>query len=85
MKISRRVVSRMILGAPIVMGATLTGSLGGGARADEPQKPADAGPKPDPEPTALAQRDDWPTLGEEAGRELARAVRDAFGRDEIAL
>ena len=55
MKISRRVVSRMILGAPLVMGATLTGSPGGGARADEPQKPADAGPKPDPEPTPLAK------------------------------
>ncbi len=28
---------------------------------------------------------DWPTLSEEAGRELARAVREAFGRDDIAV
>ena len=27
----------------------------------------------------------WPILGEEAGRELAQAVRDAFGRDGIAV
>jgi hypothetical protein len=32
-----------------------------------------------------AERNDWPKLDEEAGRELARAVRDAFGRDEIAV
>jgi len=32
-----------------------------------------------------AERNEWPKLGEEAGRELARAVRDAFGRDEIAV
>jgi hypothetical protein len=31
------------------------------------------------------ERSDWPTLSEEAGRELARAVRDAFGRDDIAV
>lgn len=30
-------------------------------------------------------RNDWPTLSEDAGRELARAVRDAFGREDIAL
>ena len=30
-------------------------------------------------------RGDWPTLTEEAGRDLARAVRDAFGRDDIAV
>jgi hypothetical protein len=30
-------------------------------------------------------RREWPTLSEEAGRELARAVRDAFGRDEIEV
>ena len=30
-------------------------------------------------------RGDWPTLSEEAGRELARAVREAFGRDDIAV
>jgi hypothetical protein len=28
---------------------------------------------------------DWPTLSEEAGRELARVVREAFGRDDIAV
>jgi hypothetical protein len=28
---------------------------------------------------------DWPTLSEEAGRELARAVREAFGRDDITV
>ena len=32
-----------------------------------------------------AERGDWPTLGEDAGRELARAVREAFGRDDIAV
>jgi hypothetical protein len=31
------------------------------------------------------ERGDWPTLSEEAGRELARAVREAFGRDDIAI
>jgi len=31
------------------------------------------------------ERNDWPKLGEAAGRELARAVRDAFGRDDIAV
>ncbi len=31
------------------------------------------------------EQNEWPKLGEEAGRELARAVRDAFGRDEIAV
>ena len=61
MKISRRVVGRMILGAPIVVGASLAGSLGRLARADEPQ----AGPKPEAgtkpeakpeaEPTPLAK------------------------------
>jgi hypothetical protein len=56
MKISRRVVGRMILGAPVILGATLAGSLGGGVRADEPQvKPVDAGPPPEPEPTPLAK------------------------------
>jgi hypothetical protein len=33
----------------------------------------------------IEQQNDWPPLDEEAGRELARAVRDAFGRDEIAV
>ena len=32
-----------------------------------------------------AERGDWPTLGEEAGRAFARAVREAFGRDDIAV
>jgi len=49
MKISRRVVSRMILGAPVLMGAT----LGGGARAAEPQ--AGTAPPAEPEPTPLAK------------------------------
>jgi hypothetical protein len=26
-------------------------------------------------------RGDWPTVSEEGGRDLARAVREAFGRD----
>jgi predicted DNA-binding antitoxin AbrB/MazE fold protein len=33
----------------------------------------------------IPERNDWPKLDEDAGRELARAVRDAFGRDEIAV
>lgn len=33
----------------------------------------------------IADRGDWPTLSEEAGRELARAVREAFGRDDVAV
>ena len=37
------------------------------------------------EQTSAADHNDWPTLDEEAGRELARAVRDAFGRDDIAV
>jgi hypothetical protein len=28
---------------------------------------------------------EWPVLREEAASELAKAVRDAFGRDEIAI
>jgi hypothetical protein len=32
-----------------------------------------------------ADRGDWPTLSEEAGRELAQAVREAFGRDDVAI
>ncbi len=57
MKISRRVVSRMILGAPLVAaGGSFVGALGNGARADEPQvKSVDAGPPPEPEPTPLAK------------------------------
>ena len=37
------------------------------------------------EQSPSAQRNDWPAVDEEAGRELAAAVRDAFGRDEIAI
>ena len=37
------------------------------------------------EQSPSGQRNDWPRLDEEAGRELAGAVRDAFGRDEIAI
>lgn len=33
----------------------------------------------------VSERGDWPTLSEDAGRELARAVREAFGRDDIAV
>ena len=32
-----------------------------------------------------AEFGDWPMLSAEAGRELARAVREAFGRDDIAV
>ena len=31
--------------------------------------------------TAAPERGDWPTVSEEGGRDLARAVREAFGRD----
>ena len=35
---------------------------------------------------AAADHGEWPVvLGEEAASELARAVREAFGRDEIAV
>ena len=37
------------------------------------------------EQSPSGQRNDWPTLDEDSGRELARAVRDAFGRDEIEI
>jgi len=37
------------------------------------------------EQSAPPRRNDWPTLDEEAGRELAQAVRDTFGRDGIAV
>jgi len=36
------------------------------------------------QPSITTSRE-WPALGEEAGRELACAVREAFGRDEIAV
>lgn len=31
--------------------------------------------------TLAPERDDWPTVSEEGGRDLARAVHEAFGRD----
>jgi len=37
------------------------------------------------EQTSHTEANAWPTLDEEAGRELARAVRDAFGRDGIEV
>lgn len=37
------------------------------------------------EPASIADRSDWPTLDENAGRDLAQAVREAFGRDDIAV
>jgi hypothetical protein len=57
MKISRRVVGRMFVAAPLwAAGGSLVGALGQGARADEPQvKPVKEGPPPDPEPTPLAK------------------------------
>ena len=30
---------------------------------------------------AAPERGDWPTVSEEGGRDLTRAVREAFGRD----
>lgn len=36
------------------------------------------------EQTSATRPVDWPTLDEEAGRELARGVREALGRDDIA-
>jgi hypothetical protein len=37
------------------------------------------------ERTSATRPDDWPTLDDEAGRELAQEVREAFGRDNIAV
>ncbi len=37
------------------------------------------------ETTSATASDDWPTLSDEAGRELAQKVREAFGRDNIAV
>ncbi|MEA2496941.1 MAG: hypothetical protein QOJ29_4852 [Thermoleophilaceae bacterium] len=31
--------------------------------------------------TVAPERGDWPTVSEEGGRDLAQAVREAFGRD----
>ncbi len=36
------------------------------------------------EQTSTTRPTDWPTVSEDAGRELARGVREAFGRDNIA-
>ena len=33
----------------------------------------------------VIEQSDWPRVDEEAGRALARAVREAFGRDNIAV
>jgi hypothetical protein len=37
------------------------------------------------EQSSVVSRGDWPAVGDEAGNELAQAVRDAFGRDEIGV
>jgi hypothetical protein len=87
MKISRRVVGRMILGAPLLAaGATLAGSLGSAARADEPQAAPE--PKHDPDPTPLAKflaREEDGLSGDERARvrkditqleDALKAVRD---------
>lgn len=37
------------------------------------------------EQASVTDRDAWPTVSEDAGRDLAQAVRDAFGRDDIAV
>ena len=33
----------------------------------------------------VVQEADWPSLSDEGGRELAGAVREAFGRENIAV
>jgi len=78
MKISRRVVGRMILGAPwLAAGSALAGSLTGEARADEPQ----AAPEPEPEvePTPLAKF----IAKQEEG--LSGAERDKVRKDVTQL
>ena len=37
------------------------------------------------EPCARIETDGWPVLNGDAGREIASAIRHAFGRDEIAV
>jgi hypothetical protein len=37
------------------------------------------------ETSTAAAGGEWPALSDEAGDDLARAVRDAFGRDDIAV
>lgn len=78
MKISRRVVGRMILGAPwLAAGAGLAGSLTREARAGEPQ----AAPEPEPEvePTPLAKF----IAKQEEG--LSGAERDKVRKDVTQL
>jgi len=78
MKISRRVVGRMILGAPLLAaGAGLAGSLTGEARADEPQ--AAPAPEPEVEPTPLAKF----IAKQEEG--LSGAERDKVRKDVTQL
>jgi hypothetical protein len=80
MKISRRVVGRMILGAPLLAaGAGLAGTLSQGARADEPQAPATPAPEPEPTPLAkfLAKQEDGLS-----GDERARVRKDITQLEE---
>lgn len=37
------------------------------------------------ESCARIETDGWPALDDDAGREVASAIRQAFGRDEIAI
>lgn len=76
MKISRRVVGRMILGAPwLAAGAGLAGSLTGEARAAEPEPE----PEPEVEPTPLAKF----IAKQEEG--LSGAERDKVRKDVTQL
>jgi hypothetical protein len=76
MKISRRVVGRMILGVPLLAaGAGLAGSLARDARADEPQ----TAPEPEVEPTPLAKF----IAKQEEG--LSGAERDKVRKDVTQL
>jgi hypothetical protein len=76
MKISRRVVGRMILGAPLLAaGAGLAGSLAGEARAAEPAPE----PEPEVEPTPLAKF----IAKQEEG--LSGAERDKVRKDVTQL
>ena len=76
MKISRRVVGRMILGAPLLAaGAGLAGSLTGEARAAEPAPE----PEPEVEPTPLAKF----IAKQEEG--LSGAERDKVRKDVTQL
>jgi len=80
MKISRRVVGRMILGAPwLAAGAGLAGSLTGEPRADEPQAAPAPAPEPEVEPTPLAKF----IAKQEEG--LSGAERDKVRKDVTQL